>query len=62
VATHRPRYDKRATCGTRFTRKGVPMFEIGGWLDHSDARTTARYSHHHPDFRGEALDAFNRQN
>ena len=51
----------RHTCGTWLAQKGVPLFQIGGWLDHSDARTTELYAHHHPDFQGEALDAFNRR-
>tara|TARA_B100000378_G_C17986876_1_gene392456 strand:+ start:568 stop:960 length:393 start_codon:yes stop_codon:yes gene_type:complete len=42
--------------------KGVPLFQIGGWLDHSDAQMTELYSHHHSDFQGKALDAFNRRN
>jgi integrase len=52
----------RHTCGTWLAQKGVPLFQIGGWLDHSDSRTTELYAHHHPDFQGEALDAFNRRN
>lgn len=51
----------RHTCGTWLAQKGVPLFQIGGWLDHSDARSTELYAHHHPDFQGEALDAFNRR-
>ncbi|MGA1807434.1 MULTISPECIES: tyrosine-type recombinase/integrase [Sphingobium] len=51
----------RHTCGTWLAQKGVPLFQIGGWLDHSDARTTELYAHHHPDFQGEALDAFYRR-
>lgn len=52
----------RHTCGTWLAQKGVPLFKIGGWLDHSDSRTTELYAHHHPDFQGDVLDAINRQN
>lgn len=38
----------RHTCGTWLAQRGVPMFQIAGWLGHSDARTTALYAHHHP--------------
>lgn len=51
----------RHTCGTWLAQKGVPLFLIGGWLGHSDARTTALYAHHHPDFQGEALAAMNKR-
>ena len=39
----------RHTVGTWLAMKGVPLFEIGQWLGHSDARTTKLYAHHHPD-------------
>jgi integrase len=50
----------RHTCGTWLAQKGVPLFQIGGWLDHSDGRATELYAHHHPDFQEEALAAMNR--
>lgn len=40
----------RHTCGTWLAQKGVPMFQIAGWLGQSNARTTELYAHHHPDF------------
>lgn len=44
----------RHTCGTWMAQDGVPLREIGGWLGHSDARTTELYAHHHPDFHNNA--------
>ena len=44
----------RHTCGTWLAQRGVPLFQISGWLGHSDARTTALYAHHHPDHLNEA--------
>lgn len=40
----------RHTCGTWMAHRGVPLWEIGGYLGHSEARTTELYAHHHPDF------------
>lgn len=51
----------RHTCGTWLAQRGVPLHQIGGWLGHSDARTTALYAHHHPDHMAEALAAFDRR-
>ncbi len=39
----------RHTCGTWQAQAGVPLWQIGGWLGHSVARTTDLYAHHHPD-------------
>lgn len=51
----------RHTCGTWLAQKGVPLHLIGGWLGHTDTRTTQLYAHHHPDHMGEALEALNRR-
>lgn len=50
----------RHTCGTWMAQAGVPLREIGGWLGHTDARTTELYAHHHPDFHGGAKKALDR--
>lgn len=44
----------RHTCGTWLAQRGVDLHKIGGWLGHSDARTTALYAHHHPDYQEDA--------
>lgn len=49
----------RHTCGTWMAQQGVPLRLIGEWLGHTDARTTALYAHHHPDYQDEAVAAFN---
>ena len=51
----------RHTCGTWMAQRGVPLDKIGGWLGHSDARTTQLYAHHHPDFMEEARNAADRR-
>jgi len=51
----------RHTCGTWMAQKGVPLWQIGGWLGHTDARTTELYAHHHPDYLSEALEASNKR-
>lgn len=51
----------RHTCGTWLAQAGVPLDKIGGWLGHSDARTTQLYAHHHPDFMEEARNAADRR-
>lgn len=51
----------RHTCGTWLAQKGVPLFKIGGWLGHTDERTTRLYAHHSPDYQDEALEAINRR-
>ena len=51
----------RHTCGTWLAQEGVPLDKIGGWLGHTDARTTALYAHHHPDFMEEARNAVDRR-
>lgn len=38
----------RHTCGTWLAHAGVDLFSIGGWLGHSQTRTTELYAHHHP--------------
>lgn len=50
----------RHTCGTWMAQAGVPLREIGGWLGHSDARTTELYAHHHPDYQTSAKRALDR--
>jgi len=51
----------RHTCGTWMAQQGVPLDKIGGWLGHTDSRTTALYAHHHPDFMEEARNAADRR-
>lgn len=51
----------RHTCGTWMAQRGVPVHLIGGWLGHTDARTTQLYAHHHPDHMGQALAAADRR-
>jgi integrase len=51
----------RHTCGTWLAQRGVPLDKIGGWLGHSDGRTTELYRHHHPDFMEEARQAADRR-
>jgi len=51
----------RHTCGTWMAQRGVSLHEIGGWLGHSDTRTTELYAHHHPDFMETARRAADRR-
>ena len=51
----------RHTCGTWMAQRGVSLHDIGGWLGHSDGRTTALYAHHHPDFMEDARRAADRR-
>lgn len=51
----------RHTCGTWMAQRGVPLHMIGGWLGHTDARTTELYAHHHPDFMDDARRAADRR-
>jgi integrase len=48
----------RHTAGTWMAQRGVSMRDIGGWLGHSEARTTELYAHHHPDFMDSARKSF----
>jgi integrase len=50
----------RHTAGTWMAQRGVPLYQIAGYLGHSEARTSDLYSHHHPDFMAEARRAFER--
>lgn len=51
----------RHTCGTWMAQRGVPLHLIGGWLGHTDSRTTQLYAHHHPDHMAEAMHAADRR-
>ena len=51
----------RHTCGTWMAQRGVPLHRIGGWLGHTDGRTTELYAHHHPDFMDDARRAADRR-
>lgn len=51
----------RHTCGTWMAHKGVPLFEIGGWLGQTHERTVALYAHHHSDFLENAKRAADRR-
>lgn len=44
----------RHTAGTWMAQEGVPLWQIGGYLGHSVARTTELYSHHSPEHLGDA--------
>jgi integrase len=48
----------RHTAGTWMAQRGVPIHEIGGYLGHSESRTTELYAHHHPDYMQAARAAF----
>jgi integrase len=48
----------RHTAGTWMAQRGVSMREIGGYLGHSESRTTELYAHHHPDYMSAARMAF----
>jgi integrase len=50
----------RHTCGTWLAQQGVDLFQVGGWLGHSDPRTTKLYAHHHPNHLAKARDALDR--
>jgi integrase len=43
-------YTLRHSAGTWMAQAGVDLWVIGGWLGHSNAKTTELYSHHSPDF------------
>lgn len=47
----------RHTAGTWMAQGGVPLWQIAGFLGHSNERTTALYSHHHPDHLRQAREA-----
>ena len=51
----------RHTCGTWMARNGFDLWEVGGWLGQSHARTTELYVHHHPDYFSAALQAADRK-
>jgi len=51
----------RHTCGTWLAQRGVPLWEIAGWLGHSLAETTELYAHHHPDHLANARTALDRR-
>jgi integrase len=48
----------RHTAGTWMAQRGVSMREIGGYLGHSESRTTELYAHHHPDYMSAARRGF----
>lgn len=43
-------YTLRHSAGTWMAQKGVPFWQIGGWLGHSQQRTTELYGHHSPEY------------
>jgi integrase len=51
----------RHTAGTWMANRGVPLRQIGGYLGHSEMRTTELYAHHSPDHLGEARRAMERK-
>ena len=50
----------RHTCGTWLAQQGVELWDIAGWLGHSDTRTTEIYAHHHPGYLIKARNALDR--
>jgi len=49
-------YTLRHTGATWMAQDGVPLWEIAGFLGHSDTRMVERhYAHHHPDFQKRAV-------
>ena len=44
----------RHTAGTWMAQRGVPMWEVAGYLGHSNERTAELYSHHSPDYLARA--------
>jgi integrase len=51
----------RHTAGTWMAQRGVPLYQIAGYLGHSEGRTSELYAHHHPEFMDEARAAFERR-
>lgn len=51
----------RRTCGTWMAQRGVAMHDIGGWLGHSQSRTTELYAIFHPSHMEEARKAADRR-
>ncbi len=47
----------RHSAGTWMAQRGVPLWEIGGFLGHNHERTTELYGHHHPDYLRKAREA-----
>lgn len=43
-------YTLRHTAACWMAQRGVPLWQIGGWLGHSQQRTTELYAHHHADY------------
>jgi len=50
----------RHTAGTWMAQRGVPLWEIAGYLGHGQERTSELYAHHHPDFLASAKRAMDR--
>lgn len=51
----------RHTCGTWLAQGRVSMWEIAGYLGHSEKRTSELYAHHSPEFLAEASMALSRR-
>jgi integrase len=51
----------RHSAGTWMAQAGVDMWQIGGWLGHSQQKTTELYAHHSPDHFAEAKAAMERR-
>jgi integrase len=52
------RHSLRHTAATWLMQAGVDMWEAAGWLGMTVEQLEANYGHHHPDFQGEAAEAF----
>jgi len=47
----------RHTCGTWLAQAGTDLWQVAGYLGHGQDRTTALYTHHHPDHMRDAIRA-----
>lgn len=50
-------YTIRHTMATELRKRGVPPWEVSGFLGHRTERTTERYAKYAPDYLGHAVDA-----
>lgn len=51
----------RHTCGTWLAQAGTPLWDIAGWLGHSETTTTELYAHHSPEHTRRAAAALDRR-
>lgn len=55
------RHSLRHTAATWLMQAGVDLWEAAGWLGMTVEQLEQNYGHHHPDFQGEAAEAFGRR-